>query len=409
MKIIYEITQGFVVVVGLYSERGYALTSEYSHSAKRRNVLLNPGETNIKKGTQVLVIAREQRDAEIIGFYRKSSKNPAMKATSRSPSISEEKSGDGGEGGAGGSFGNTNPMVDTDGKMVEMVVVDKFHDAKDAKAAKDAKTRTSSTGSGLVALTSLSALDLFERRKADVVEKMQAHHNDVDPSLVCKHSVPDDWVDHVVLVGNLDGAAHIVEALRSSTFLMADIEAMGTTRVEGQAMSGSSLSPKICIMHPSPPSPELLARVTVTGCDDIMFVHGSSDHFVDLERCNADRANLVVVLTDIQSKGGGDRAQWLADAETIKRTECIREFVTTKVNEANTAHHDGKPPIVLGHLTNSEHAVFFDPTSVWHELHSQLTFAPIFAAGCLYTSNLLDSLISQVTFARPSSFPAPPS
>ena len=400
MKIIYEITQGFVVVVGLYSERGYALTSEHSHSAKRRNVLLNPGDTNIKKGTQVLVIAREQRNAEILGFYRKSStcNNPAMKASSRSPSIAEEKSGD------GSSFGNTNPMLDTDGRMVEMVVVDKFHDAKEAKEAKDAKARGGATGSGLVELTSLSALDLFERRKADVVEKMQAHHNDVDPSLVCKHSVPDDWVDHVVLVGNLDGAAHIVEALRSSTFLMADIEAMCTTRVEGQAMSGSSLSPKICIMHPSPPSPELLARVTVTGCDDIMFVHGSSDHFVDLERCNADRANLVVVLTDIQSKGCGDRAQWLADAEMIKRTECIREFVATKVNEANTAHHVGKPPIVLGHLTNSAHAVFFDPTSVWHELHSQLTFAPIFAAGCLYTSNLLDSLISQVTFARPSSF-----
>jgi hypothetical protein len=94
-------------------------------------VLLNPGGTNIKKGTQVLVIAREQRNAEILGFYRKSStcNNPAMKASSRSPSIAEEKSGD------GRSFGNTNPMVDTDGRMVEMVVVDKFHDVKEATGA----------------------------------------------------------------------------------------------------------------------------------------------------------------------------------------------------------------------------------------------------------------------------------
>ena len=129
-----------MVVVGLYSERGYALTSEHSHSAKRRNVLLNPGGTKIKKGTQVLVIAREQRNAEIIGFYRKSStcKNPAMKASSRSPSIAEEKSGD------GRSFGNTNPMVDTDGRMVEMVVVDKFHDAKEATDATHTHTSESS-------------------------------------------------------------------------------------------------------------------------------------------------------------------------------------------------------------------------------------------------------------------------
>lgn len=137
----------------------------------------------------------------------------------------------------------------------------------------------------------------------------------------------------------------------------------------------------IVLVYPDEIPPDIWQRISVFEC--IMVVRGVPLEESTLRRAGIFRAAQVVVLADgsAQSKAVGLEA--LADLDAIfsyqlvKRMNPNAQMLLEVVNESNVAH--------IGHDRNGDHGGHFDA----HR------FAPSYAAGNLFTTSFLDSLVCQ--------------
>ena len=119
--------------------------------------------------------------------------------------------------------------------------------------------------------------------------------------------------------------------------------------------------------------------------EGILVVRGSSLEEADIRRAGIFRAAQVVVLADPNAEKDASSTtsmDALQDADAIFTYHCVR-----RLNE--------KAQIMI-EIVRHQNVGYLDPTMSVNTQDGDYKFTPQFAAGCLFTSSMLDSIVCQV-------------
>jgi len=135
----------------------------------------------------------------------------------------------------------------------------------------------------------------------------------------------------------------------------------------------------IVLLTETEPTPLVWEQIALEG---VFVIKGSPLSRMDLQRAACQDASMVVVLADHSSSDAD-----MMDTEVIKIGLAVRSL---------RAHAE---LYTLMELNNTANLVFLDPTHWWPKRPEvEFGLAPIFAAGRVFTSSILDTLVCQAFF-----------
>lgn len=142
----------------------------------------------------------------------------------------------------------------------------------------------------------------------------------------------------------------------------------------------------IVILHPTDIPYNVWRRISIF--EGLLYVRGSPLEENDIRRAGIFRAEQVVVLADSMqhdSKNGLISMDALVDADAIFTYQCVK-----RLNE--------KAHIVI-EIVRHQNVGYLDPTSnLVNTRDTDYRFTPHFAAGAIFTSSLLDSVVCQAFY-----------
>jgi len=142
----------------------------------------------------------------------------------------------------------------------------------------------------------------------------------------------------------------------------------------------------IVILHPTDIPYNVWRRISIF--EGLLYVRGSPLEENDIRRAGIFRAEQVVVLADSMqhdSKNGLISMDALVDADAIFTYQCVK-----RLNE--------KAHIVI-EIVRHQNVGYLDPTSnLMNTRDTDYRFTPHFAAGAIFTSSLLDSVVCQAFY-----------
>mmetsp|Transcript_23872 Transcript_23872/g.35024 ORF Transcript_23872/g.35024 Transcript_23872/m.35024 type:complete len:1148 (-) Transcript_23872:179-3622(-) len=118
--------------------------------------------------------------------------------------------------------------------------------------------------------------------------------------------------------------------------------------------------------------------------EGILVVRGSPLEESDIRRAGIFRAQQVVVLADPNSDNGNQGIDALVDADAIFTYHCVR-----RLNE--------KAQIMI-EIVRHQNVGYLDPSMSVNTHDADYKFTPQFAAGTLFTSSMLDSIVCQAFY-----------
>ena len=424
-------------------------------------LILNPGDKIIQKGDYMLVMAQEQEHADFVkSFNGGATPTPGSGATSSmdQPPVPSMHGGVGNMHGGdadvegGNETIRTRPASGSNASSVDS----KSSDAAGGHTPGGSGRRTSlgkTMATGMKRLSKMAGASTGHQRRVSgggkALDRLHSHmvqtssrHTSLHDRLLARHasnmesgnaprrmrtvsSVGEELTGHIILAGGLDHLEDIVAHLRHV------VSRRGQRRT-------------MVLLHPTPPDQALVEMLTASTLEendadgisdmlgtvlgggggggeerghlggeevemshDLLYVQGDPNNKRDLERVGMIRANFIIITTTLQdylhiSSTSDDRVaegdpDWLADADAVKAAHSVKEFLDSNWAKRPKGLPSHEPSMVV-HLTNSEHTSLLDPTEWWPGQRQQHNSAPVFAAGQLYSCELLDKLVPLVYY-----------
>jgi hypothetical protein len=415
-------------------------------------LILNPGDKIIQKGDYMLVMAQEQEHADFVKSFNGGATPTHSGATStmdQPPVLSMH--------GVGNMHGDDMDVEGDNDTIRTRAASNSNASSVGSKSSEAAgaggRGRRLSLGqtmaTGMRRLSKMAGASKGHQRRVTgggkALDRLHSHmiqtsarHTSLHDRLLARHAsnmesgnaprrmrtvsaVGEELTGHIILAGGLDHLEDIVAHLRHV------VSRRGQRRT-------------MVLLHPHPPDQDLVEMLTASTLDendadgisdmlgnvlggggeerghlggeevemshDLLYVQGDPNNKRDLERVGMIRANFIIITTTLQDYlksstsddrvAGGD-PDWLADADAVKAAHSVNEFLDSNWAKRPKELPSHEPSMVV-HLTNSEHTSLLDPTEWWPGQRQQHNSAPVFAAGQLYSCELLDKLVPLVYY-----------
>jgi hypothetical protein len=136
----------------------------------------------------------------------------------------------------------------------------------------------------------------------------------------------------------------------------------------------------IVILYPSILPHNVWRRISIF--EGVLVVRGSPLEESDIRRTGIFRANQVIVLASEVKSDKSDKSDSLVDADAIFCYQCVK-----RLNERAN---------VVVEIVRHQNVRYLDATSQSDDSENAYKFSAQFAAGCLFTSSMLDTIVCQV-------------